>query len=233
MTQALRKIVKIDEAKCNGCGLCIPSCKEGAIKIVDGKARLVNDVYCDGLGACLGNCPQDAITIEERVADEFNEEAVNTHLTPEVKPLACGCKGSMVKSIGKKATACEGSIAQRSELTNWPIQLMLVPTEAQYLKGADIVLLADCTAVAYANLHQDIIKNRIVLMACPKLDNIEFYRQKLTDIFKIAHPRTVEVVMMEVPCCTGLGVVAEDAARASGTNLNVFKTTVTIEGKRV
>lgn len=239
MTKVTRNIISIDEEKCNGCGLCVPACKEGALQIIDGKARLVSEIYCDGLGACLGECPQGAITIEERTAEAFDEEAVlnrkdDNMKNEELAPLPCGCPGTMAKSIGKKAdTHVNESAEQRSELTNWPIQLMLVPPTAPYLKNADIVLLADCTAVAYANLHRDFIRNRVILMACPKLDNTEQYLAKLTHMIAHNNLRSIEVVMMEVPCCAGLGQLVKAAVQASGVEVRVLDTIIGIEGNKL
>ncbi|MBU4484944.1 4Fe-4S binding protein [bacterium] len=233
MSKVKRNIVKIDEEKCNGCGLCIPNCKEGALQIVNGKAKLVSDIYCDGLGACLGHCPQDAIKIEERETSQFDEEAVKEHLkeskSKAPKTLACGCPGTMTKTL-KKESINANVLEQPSELNNWPIQLRLVSPDAPYLKNADVVLLADCTAVAYSNLHRDFIKNRVVLMGCPKLDDLEYYRNKLKEMVDINNFRSLEVVMMEVPCCTGLGAIAEDAVNDSNSRL--FKTIITLEGKK-
>jgi len=237
MTKIKRNIVKIDEEKCNGCGVCIPSCKEGALQIVDGKAKLVKEIYCDGLGACLGDCPQDAITIEEREADPFDETAVDEHLketkesTPP--PLACGCPGTMARSLKKESCPKPTETHQNSQLQNWPIQLTLVPPNAPYLHGADIVFLADCTGFAYANVHQEFIRNRVAIIACPKLDDQAAYLQKLTQMIEINNFRTIEVVMMEVPCCTGLGQLLEKAVEQAGTNIQLKKTIISVEGEKL
>ncbi len=240
MTKAVRNIITIDENKCNGCGLCVPACKEGALQIIDGKARLVSEIYCDGLGACLGKCPRGAITIEEREAEGFDEEAIKNRKDDnmknhEVAPLPCGCPGTMAKSIGKNAGPKQESSGadQRSELGNWPIQLALIPTAAPYLMNADVLVLADCTAVAYANLHRDLIKNRVVLMACPKLDNTEQYEAKLARMIADNNFRSIEVVMMEVPCCAGLGEIVKAAVHASGVEVRVFDTIIGIEGNKL
>jgi len=241
MAKVTRNIVKIDEDKCNGCGLCIPSCKEGALQIVDGKARLVKEIYCDGLGACLGDCPEGAIIIEKREADAFDEAAVEEHLkerntlhASRDTNLPCGCPGTMTKTIERKDTPCNTKAEnQQSELRQWPIQLALIPSNASYLKNADFVLLADCTAVAYANLHTDVLRNRIIAMACPKLDNVEPYIEKLAQMIKINNFRSIEVVMMEVPCCNGLGQILDKAIEKSGINVNVIKTIITIEGEKI
>ncbi len=225
MAKIKRKIIKIDEDKCNGCGACIPGCKEGALQIVDGKAKLVSDVYCDGLGACLGDCPQGALTIVEREADEFDEAAVSEHLKP---PLPCGCPGTMTKTL-KRCPARNVSIGdQQSELTQWPIQLALIPVNAPYLKEAQLVLLADCTAVAYANLHRDFVKDRVIAMACSKLDEVQPYIEKLAGMIKHNDLKSIEVVMMEVPCCSGLGAIADEASKLSGCNVVIKKTIISL-----
>ena len=236
---AIRKIVHIDEEKCNGCGLCIPACKEGAIRIIDGKARLVSDVYCDGLGACLGECPQGAITIIEREAEEFDEEAVKKHLEEEAHALGahespCGCPGARVMEINRGGEREEGkrdTVEISSELKNWPLQLMLVPPSAPYLQGADVVFMADCTGFAYPNLHRDFIRNRVVIIACPKLDDTNFYLRKLTEMARLNRFRSVEVVMMEVPCCQGLGLILEQAFKAAGQDIYIKKTIIGIGGE--
>ncbi|HQC50712.1 MAG TPA: 4Fe-4S binding protein [bacterium] len=262
MPKVIRKIIKIDEEKCDGCGLCIPSCKEGALQIVDGKARLVSDVYCDGLGACLGECPRGAITIEEREAEAFDETAVEkqamregsstipdetkgcsssnqSRVTSNESPLPCGCPGTMAKElkVAGKAKAEAKVEAQRnkccgiaSELTHWPVQLALIPVNAPYLKNADLLLLADCTAVAYANLHHDFIRGRVVAMACPKLDNTDPYVQKLAAMIQTNDFRSIEVVMMEVPCCAGLFSLVQRAAESSGVRVRIKKTIISLEG---
>ena len=236
MSKVKRSIIKIDEDKCNGCGLCVPGCKEGALQIIDGKAKLVSEVYCDGLGACLGECPQGALTIEERDAEKFDEAAVEKHVktVKQPKPLPCGCPGTMAKSLKplskvKSSTCCE-SQGVSSELGQWPIQLALIPARAPYLKNADLVLLADCSAVAYANLHHDFIRGRVIAMACPKLDDTDPYVEKLAEMMKVNDFRSVEVVMMEVPCCSGLMGVAQSAKEKAGSQVRLKKTIINLEG---
>ena len=244
MVKAKRKIIKIDEDKCTGCGECIPACKEGALKIVDGKARLVSEVYCDGLGACLGQCPYGALTIEEREADEFDEVATEAHLKdqkstdrravgegPAQEPLPCGCPGTMTRSLEPKETGVRPDARQSSELRQWPIQLTLIPVSAPYLKRADLVLLADCSAVAYANLHQDFLRGRVIAMACPKLDDTGPYVEKLTEMIRINDFRSIQVVMMEVPCCEGLGGLVDRAIELAGINPPLKKTIISLEGE--
>lgn len=240
MTKILRDIIKIDEDKCDGCGLCVPACKEGAIQIIDGKAKLVSEIYCDGLGACLGECPQGAITIQKREAEEFDEQATQKHLENKGKaahsspdPLPCGCPGTMARTIKKEKHPETKTADQQSELSQWPIQLSLIPVQAPYLKNADLVLLADCTAVAYANLHRDFIKDRVIAMACPKLDETEPYIEKLVQMIQINNFKSIEVVMMEVPCCSGLGRLLEMAISRSGVDVDYKKTIIGIEGERI
>lgn len=231
MTKVTRQIIKIDEDKCDGCGACVPACKEGALQIIDGKARLVSEVYCDGLGACLGDCPTGALTIEEREADEFDEKAVEAFSGHE--DLPCGCPGTMAREIERKESAPAAEGDQMSQLNQWPIQLTLIPVTAPYLKNADFVLLADCTAVAYANLHRDFVKDRVIAMACPKLDVTDPYVEKLAQMMKTCNFNSFEVVMMEVPCCGGLTSIADKAKEQAGVNIDIKKTTITIEGQRL
>ncbi|MBF0543969.1 MAG: 4Fe-4S binding protein [Candidatus Riflebacteria bacterium] len=239
-----RSIIKIDEEKCNGCGLCVPSCKEGAIKVIVGKARLISEIYCDGLGACLGECPQGAISIESREAEEFNEEAVKKHLTNsqnheeqrnshEEKTLPCGCPGSMAKSIERKkeVPGKENHPQLESSLNNWPVQLKLVPANAPYLKNASLLITADCVPFAYANFHQDFLNEKVVLIGCPKLDDIDFYQEKLVSIFKNSNPKSVTVLRMEVPCCAGIAHAALMARKESGLKFKLEIYTIGINGE--
>ena len=225
-----RKIVKIDEDLCDGCGVCVPSCAEGALKIIDGKARLVGDNLCDGLGACLGECPQDAITIEEREADAFDEVAVQKHLSQQAEPdLPCGCPGSAMRTI-----ACqeEPSNVQagplKSELTHWPVQLMLIPPTAPFLKDTDILIAADCVPFKVPDFHSNYLKGKSLLVGCPKLDNLDIYRQKLKEIFAVARPRSITVLRMEVPCCGGIVHAALEARDQSAPHLPVTVHTIGI-----
>ena len=229
MIMAKRKIVRIDEEKCTGCGLCIPNCAEGALQIVDGKAKLVKDIYCDGLGACLGHCPEDAITIEERDAKSFDEEATKKHLKDlkkkeQQKELPCGCPGTAVKSFKKRATKSE------SELTQWPVQLMLVPVTAPYLKDADLLIAADCVPFSYPDFHQDFLKGKVLVIGCPKLDAATIYEEKLAEIFKMNNIKSVTVMHMEVPCCFGLNQIVNEALRLSGKKILLKEITVGIRG---
>lgn len=246
---AIRSIVHIDEDKCNGCGLCIPSCAEGAIKIIDGKARLVADKYCDGLGACLGSCPQDAITIIEREADEFDEEAVKEYLESigedfEEEDSSCpgsspvfSCPGSRsmdLRETKKVASTCETgdvSISIKSQLKQWPVQLMLVPVQAPYFENADLLITADCVAVTYPNYHLGMLKGKAVVMGCPKLDDGNYYVEKLAAIFKNNNINSITVAHMEVPCCYGLIKIVEEALGRSGKNIPLNSIEVSIEGE--
>jgi len=242
---ATRKIVKIDEEKCNGCGLCIPNCAEGALQIVDGKAKLMSEKFCDGLGACLGHCPEDAITVIEREAEEFDEKAVETHLhkekglesvsqpQPEPQPAPfTGCPSSraMQFNVPEPKTDSASSTPSVSQLTQWPVQLKLVPINAPYFQDADLLIAADCAPFAYANFHQDFLKGKALVVGCPKLDDIQFYKEKLTEIFKSNSIKSVTVPYMEVPCCFGLVKVTEDAIAASGKNIPLKKIKIGIRG---
>ena len=228
-----RKVVKIDEQKCNGCGVCVPSCAEGALKIIGGKARLVSDTYCDGLGACLGECPQGAITIEERTAGEFNETAAKQHQhadKPGTVQVTEGCPSAKVRILCKGDTETS-SENKPSQLNNWPVQLTLVPANAPFLKGADIVLAADCTAFAYADFHRDFLKNRALLVACPKLDDFAAHLKKLTEIITKSAPKSLTVVRMEVPCCAGLVFMAKQAIAASNKPMPLREIVISVNGE--
>jgi Pyruvate/2-oxoacid:ferredoxin oxidoreductase delta subunit len=243
-----RNIVNIDEEKCDGCGLCVPACAEGAIQIIDGKAKLVSEVYCDGLGACLGECPNDAITIVEREAEEFDEKAVEHHLAhlkegahedatahAVKESLACGCPGSAVQEISRSEdTSFSGSAPSTedipSQLSNWPVQMHLVPVNAPYLQGADVLLAADCTPFALADFHRRLLKDRILVVGCPKLDDAEFYSEKLAEILGQNDIRSLTVVYMEVPCCFGLVALARKALADSGADIPFTTIKVGIRG---
>ena len=236
-TKTVRKIVKIDEEKCDGCGLCVPSCHEGAIQIIDGKARLVEDKLCDGLGDCLGECPQDAITIEEREADEFDEAAVAEHLkkieaqAAASRPGGGGCPGAALLDLTQKQPEQEPASAdQPSQLANWPLQLSLVPVHAPWLDGADLLISADCVPYALGSFHRDLLAGKKVITACPKLDDVEPYLSKLTEIFRTQDLQRVTVARMEVPCCAGLVALVERALEDSGADLPFEQLIVEIGG---
>jgi Pyruvate/2-oxoacid:ferredoxin oxidoreductase delta subunit len=282
---AVRTVVQIDEEKCDGCGLCVPGCAEGALQIIDGKAKLVSDVYCDGLGACLGECPQGAITMVEREAEEFDEEAVNRRLEDlgrepiaqdqghdhyhdpaeaavtargeeTVESLACGCPGTLSQTFDrpkpepvshKAGGGCPGSRSQSfgqpravgstgqagpvtSRLGNWPVQIMLVPPNAPYLDGADVLIAADCAPFAYGDFHRRFLDGRIPLVGCPKLDNTDVYLEKLSAIFRDNDIKSIGVVYMEVPCCSGLVHLVKAALEKSGRRIPTTLYRVGIKG---
>jgi len=236
--KVLRKVVKIDEEKCNGCGACVPKCAEGALEIIDGKARLVSDKYCDGLGACLGECPQGAITIEEREAEGFSEEDAkhNVHEKEHAKDeLPCGCSGATVTQFARHETAeavPEDAVCHHSMLGHWPVQLTLVPPTAPFLQRADLVLAADCVPFAYAGFHHDFLKDHALLVACPKLDDFQAHLSKLTEILRRSDVKSLTVVHMEVPCCSGLTHMAKQALRLSGKDIPLKEVTIGIKGDR-
>ncbi len=235
-TKTLRKIVKIDEEKCNGCGLCVPGCAEGALQIIDGKVKLISEVYCDGLGACLGECPQGAITIEERVSEDFDEEAVKLRLEEEKhteEQLACGCPSSTVTQFDRQevteVTSAEAT-DQPSMLSQWPVQLTLVPPTAPFLQGTDLVLAADCVPFAYAGFHQKFLRDHSLLVACPKLDDFDAHLKKLTDILSHSSVKSLTVAHMEVPCCFGIVHMAQQAIQLSGKDIPLEEITVGVRG---
>ena len=260
-----RKIVRIDVEKCTGCGLCVDACHEGALQLVDGKARLMSESYCDGLGNCLPECPAGAITIEERDADVFDDEAVQKHLetataisaessgseaacgcsgadsapapTELPEKLACGCPGTSARLIERGECAHGAAVTQQtaapeSQLRQWPCQIKLVPAGAPYLDKADLLVAADCTAYAYANLHKDFMRNRITLIGCPKLDDTD-YTEKLTEILKAHEIRSIKVLRMEVPCCGGIVTAVRQALVNSGRMIPWGVVTVGTDGRIV
>lgn len=238
---AMRKIVNINEDKCNGCGVCVPSCAEGAIKIIDGKAKLISENLCDGLGACLGECPQGAIEITEREADEFDETAVKENLGNHtlVEPQHDGgCPGNKMMEINrdtyKQNSAYVSSedieVKIKSQLSHWPVQLMLVPQNAPYFAGADLLITADCVPFAYPNYHLDLLKGKELVVGCPKLDDIQYYIEKLTGIIKNNEIKSVTVAYMEVPCCGGIVRAAEQAIMDSGKYIPLHKVRVNMNG---
>jgi Fe-S-cluster-containing hydrogenase component 2 len=226
---ARRKIVQIDEDRCDGCGQCIPNCAEGALKIVDGKARLVSDVYCDGLGACLGHCPRGAVSIVEREAPEFSEEAVSDYLASQ-ESLSYGCPSGQAQSI-HAAAEIHVDEPKASALRHWPVQLNLVPVKAPFFSGADLLIMADCVAVAYPDLHAGLLRGRSVVVGCPKFDDARAYVGKLTEILRLNDVRSLTVAHMEVPCCSGLDRIAELALKASRKTIPTRRLVVSVEGK--
>ncbi|MFH1998918.1 MAG: 4Fe-4S binding protein [Planctomycetota bacterium] len=239
----VRKIITIDEEKCDGCGLCAEACHEGAIRIVDGKARLISDIYCDGLGDCLKECPQDAIQIVERESKAFDAKAVEAHLAAKQTnkaalsphPVGGGCPGSALRNFMQKKSPIPSPKATDSVscLGNWPVQLKLVPPGAPFLKEADLLICADCVPFAVPDFHANYLAGKALLIGCPKLDDLAFYEEKLKAIFAEAAPRSITVLKMEVPCCNGIAQVAIKACEEAcpGTELKVY--TIGIQGAEI
>jgi Pyruvate/2-oxoacid:ferredoxin oxidoreductase delta subunit len=233
INKRMRKIIQIDEKKCNGCGSCITACAEGALALIDGKAKLVNEVYCDGLAACIGKCPEDALQIVEKESLDFDEAATATHLNRKAKSSPDSlrsCPGIGVRELGCSTESPPASSRQSAKLSHWPVQMALVPSGARFLEDADVVLIADCVPFAYPNLHQDFLKDRSVLVACPKLDDTKAHLDKLTDILLRGNIRSMSVVHMEVPCCSGLSYIARQALLKSDKNIPFKEITVGIKG---
>jgi len=265
--KTLRKIIRIDEEKCDGCGLCVPSCAEGAIQIVNGKAKLVAEKYCDGLGACLGECPQGALEVIDAEADAFDEAAVQAHLGggedgaaaagsggeasksgPSTGTLRAvhsggamprGCPSAMIQTFAPRTPCEQANVPVRREgggpsaLTNWPVQIHLVPPTAPFLRGADLLVAADCTTVAYPNFHTDLLAGKTVLVGCPKFDDVEAYVDRFTAIFAAANIRSVTAVVMEVPCCQGLPVILRKAMAQAGKQIPLSVVTISTRGERL
>lgn len=272
-----RNIIRIDEKKCNGCGDCIPNCPEGALQIIDGKARLISDLFCDGLGACIGHCPEGAITIEEREAQDYDERKVMTNIVKQGKnviqahllhlkehnqdkyfkealdflkekridvaplqekahahaPGSSDCPGSKIMDFSKRAKSksSAANVSVQSELGQWPVQIMLVPPFAPYLNNADILIAADCVPFAYANFHQDLLKGKVLLVGCPKLDDIGVYEEKIAQILQQNEVKSITYAHMEVPCCFGLVGVINSAISASGKDVQFKEITISIKGE--
>ncbi len=237
----IRKIIQIDEDKCNGCGICAEACHEGAIGMVDGKAKLLRDDYCDGLGDCLPACPTNAISFVEREAAAYDEEAVKQNMQKKMqaegKVLHSGCPGSQMRSMKREQPSESSSSSEHaqsfsplSQLAQWPVQIKLVPVKAPYFENANLLIAADCTAYAYANFHQEFMKGKITIIGCPKLDEGD-YSEKLTEIIAQNNIRSVTILRMEVPCCGGIEYAAKEAIKASGKFLPWQVVTVTIDGK--
>lgn len=227
----LRKIIKISEEKCNGCGACAAACHEGAIEMVNGKARLAREDYCDGLGDCLPACPTGAITFEEREAPAYNEAAVIASKQQNtVSRPAFSCPGMQMKTMKREAEAAKPAAAAQSRLAQWPCQIKLVPVNAPYFENANLLVAADCTAFAYGNFHEEFIRNHITLIGCPKLDEGD-YAEKLTQIIRNNNIRSVKIVRMEVPCCGGLENAVKRALQMSGKFIPWQVVTVSTDGK--
>lgn len=275
---AKRKIIKINEEKCNGCGLCIPNCPEGALQIIDGKVRLISDLFCDGLGACIGHCPQDAINIEEREAEAYDEKKVMANIVKQGKNTIIahlnhlkehnefgylkeamdylvtkgikirpsdliatphsggGCPGSKVVDSRKKETSRKDKTSahkNESQLETWPVQLKLVPAFAPFLNGADILIAADCVPFAYADFHEELLKGKILLVGCPKLDDVQYYKEKISQIIKNNDIKSITYAHMEVPCCFGLLPVIKEAIASSGKKVSFNDITISTKGERM
>lgn len=226
----IRRIIEINQEKCNGCGACADACHEGAIAMVDGKARLMRDDYCDGLGDCLPGCPTGAISFVEREAAAYDEAAVLAAKAKKAQTLPCGCPGTQARAIHRAQGTMTACAPQSSQLSQWPVQIKLVPVNAPWLNGAKLLVAADCTAYAHANFHQDFIRGHITLVGCPKLDSVD-YSEKLTDILKHNDIRSVTVVRMEVPCCGGMENAVKKALQASGKFLPWNVVTISTDGR--
>ncbi len=231
-----RKIIEIDEELCDGCGQCVPACAEGAIEIADGKARLVAERYCDGLGACMGECPTGALRIVERDADEFDEEAVEQFLRSKeaedagVPAMACGCPSSQIRTFESAPAAGEGTGRSESRLGHWPVQIRLVPPEAPFLKGAELLVAADCTPFAYPDFHRDFMAGKAVLVGCPKFDDVDGYVKRFEAVFRNADIKGVTAVVMEVPCCSGLPAILEKAMAKAGKRIPIKEVVIGTRG---
>lgn len=248
-----RKIITIDEELCDGCGNCVSTCSEGALRIVDGKARLVKEDFCDGFGDCIGECPTGALKIEEKESKPFDidatkeyllktkgreavhrmAEAQKKHETKERKPVVCGCPGSMSQSINRSASVAVLKKPAEPQLGNWPVQIHLLPLKAPYYQGANLLVAADCCAYAYAGFHHDFIKDHVLAIGCPKLDNAGAYKEKLATILSENDIKSVAIAYMEVPCCSGLVRLVEEVVKASHKNIPVKKTKIGIKGQVV
>jgi NAD-dependent dihydropyrimidine dehydrogenase PreA subunit len=267
----MREIIKIDEDKCNGCGLCIPNCPEGALQVIDGKVRLISDLMCDGLGACIGHCPEDAITIEKREAEPYDEKKVMRNIIKQginvVKahllhlkdhneteflnqalevlkeegidnPMEetnmehseqCGCPGAAVREVNEDSDASENA-EQKSALRQWPVQLNLLPPQAPFFENSHLLVAADCVPFANPDFHSKLLNGKSVVIGCPKLDDVEAYQEKLTEIFKLNKVKSVTVAIMEVPCCHGLYAAVEAAVEASGSKIPVIQEVIGVNG---
>jgi Pyruvate/2-oxoacid:ferredoxin oxidoreductase delta subunit len=234
---AVRNIVKIDEEKCNGCGDCVTACAEGAIQIIDGKAKLVSEVYCDGLGACLGHCPMDAISIEQREAEEFDEAATEAYLKSKqapnkAAPPVCACPGMAAQRFSSptgQADPQDGDVS--SQLRQWPVQMSLLNPQAPYFQDADLLLAADCVAFAMGDFHSRFLKDRAVAIGCPKLDDVKPYIDKLSEILQRNSIQSLTVVRMEVPCCGGMTRIATEAIKKINRDMAFDEVTIGLQGQ--
>jgi len=239
MKKILRKIIEIDEELCNGCGQCVTGCAEGALAIIDGKAKVVSETFCDGLGACIGECPTGALRIVEREASPFDEEAAKKHLAKnEEATLPCGCPSTHIRIFDKPTACAEAnkpqhleSVQEESALTHWPIQIRLIPAGAPFLKGASLLVLADCTAVAFPAVHRDLLPGKVVMIGCPKFDDVQEYVDKFAAIFKTADIKNVTVAVMEVPCCSGMPLIVKKGMEKAGKKIPLQQIVLSLKGK--
>ena len=231
MAKILRKIVIIDEERCEGCGWCVEACVEGALRIVGGKAKLMSETYCDGLGACLGGCPRDAITVEEREAASFEGEAPEQEAPHAAPAHFAGCPSARVLEFDNEESAEGADTPEHFALRNWPVQLALIPPTAPFLKGADLLLAADCVPFSMASFHRRFLSGRMLAAACPKLDDADARLAKLTAILRAGGVKSLLVVTMEVPCCSGLLYMAKEALAASGSNIPLEHAVVSMRGE--
>jgi NAD-dependent dihydropyrimidine dehydrogenase PreA subunit len=251
--KTVRKIIEINEELCNGCGQCVPDCAEGSLRIIDGKARLVADKLCDGLGACLGSCPTGALQVIEREAEEFDEDAVEEFLAEEKKQaaqkpaaMACGCASTHIQSFKPAAQAggspCQaanaptkipGSNAANSHLTHWPVQIRLIPAHAPFLHNADLLVAADCTAVAVRNFQEKYLAGKTVMMGCPKFDDAESYVQRFAEIISTCNLKSLTILIMEVPCCSAMNVIVQKAIEKAGKSVPVVQITISTRGEEL
>jgi Pyruvate/2-oxoacid:ferredoxin oxidoreductase delta subunit len=232
---AIRNIIQIDEEKCNGCGQCVVDCAEAALQVVNGKAKIVKEMYCDGLGACMGGCPTGALTIVQKEADAFDEAATERHVhqTRERREEPPACPGVRTVEFSGKAESFGGMPQTRPELSNWPVQLKLVPANAPFLNDSDLLLAADCTAFSAADFHSRFMKGKKLLIACPKLDGAQHYHQKLVEMFRENSIKSITVVRMEVPCCGGLMSLTKQAIIDSGKKIPFDETVIGVKGNIV
>jgi NAD-dependent dihydropyrimidine dehydrogenase PreA subunit len=240
--KVIRKIIEINEELCDGCGQCVPDCAEGALQVVDGKVKVLADRYCDGLGACLQSCPKDALTIIERQADEFDEEAVMQLLQSrkDKKQMETSTGPSPGLANVKFETPCQAANKPRldlaagksdSSLSHWPVQIRLVPARAPFLQNADLLVAADCVPVAYPYFHRDFLADRVVMMGCPKFDDVNGYIQKFVEVFQQANPKSIKLAIMEVPCCGGMRMIVKEALKQAGQDIPMEEVVVTARGE--
>jgi len=237
--KVLRKIIQIDEERCDGCGQCVLACAEGSLEIIDAKAKVISDNLCDGLGACIGECPQDALQIIEREAEEFDEEAVEDHLAaratpPQERIIGGGCPSARIQTFAPVQSPSESSADARSRssaLRNWPVQIHLVPPTAPFLKGADLLVLADCVPVAFPSLHSEFLEGKAVMMGCPKLDDAQSYIAKFEQVFRTAGVKSITTAIMEVPCCSGLPMIVKKALAASEKSIPLQEIVISTRGE--